>query len=116
MLVFWTINGIHQQSRLTYGAPRITAELIERKVTWWAKTGCARLMKVAGIAGVNHAADARHVTTLRGQDKPSGSQNSSGGAKLPGQPLQTPTVGSRHHVRMPSWAGRSFVYLALAAL
>ena len=33
-----TINGIHQQSRRTYGAPRITAELREEGLvlgTWW---------------------------------------------------------------------------------
>ena len=43
-----TINGIHQQSRRTYGAPRITAELREEGHLV-GKNRVARLMKVAGI-------------------------------------------------------------------
>ena len=85
-----TINGIHQQSRRTYGAPRITAELREEGHLV-GKNRVARLMKVAGIEGVSRRRKTR--TTLRGQDSRPGS--GSGGAKLPGQPPQ-PTVGCRH--------------------
>ena len=60
-----TINGIHQQSRRTYGAPRITAELREEGHLV-GKNRVARLMKVAGIEGVSRRRKTR--TTLRGQD------------------------------------------------
>ena len=61
-----TINGIHQQSRRTYGAPRITAELREEGHLV-GKNRVARLMKVAGIEGVSRRRKTR--TTLRGQDE-----------------------------------------------
>ena len=57
-----TINGIHQQSRRTYGAPRITAELREEGHLV-GKNRVARLMKVAGIEGVSRRRKTR--TTLR---------------------------------------------------
>ena len=60
-----TINGIHQQSRRTYGAPRFTAELREEGHLV-GKNRVARLMKVAGIEGVSRRRKTR--TTLRGQD------------------------------------------------
>ena len=88
-----TINGIHQQSRRTYGAPRITAELREEGHLV-GKNRVARLMKVAGIEGVSRRTQDTHDPERPRQ--PSGS--GSGGAKLPGQPPQ-PTVGCRHHVR-----------------
>ena len=60
-----TITGIHQQSRRTYGAPRITAELREDGLLV-GKNRVARLMKVAGIEGVSRRRKTR--TTVRGQD------------------------------------------------
>ena len=98
-----TINGIHQQSRRTYGAPRITAELREARSPG-GKNRMARLMKVAGIEGVSRRRKTR--TTLRGQDSRPAPDLVE---RNPGQPPQ-PTVGCRHHVR--AWAG--FVYLAVS--
>ena len=104
-----TINGIHQQSRRTYGAPRITAELREEGHLV-GKNRVARLMKVAGIEGVSRRRKTR--TTLRGQD-------SRPAPDLVERNFQVsrpkPTVGCRHHVRaelgrfrLPGRSGRRF--------
>ena len=88
-----TINGIHQQSRRTYGAPRITAELREEGHLV-GKNRVARLMKVAGIEGVSRRRKTR--TTLRGQDsRPAPDLVERNFQVRPPQP----TVGCRHHVR-----------------
>lgn len=58
----WTI---HHNSRETYGAPRIHAELVETG----ARVGCkrvARLMRAAGLAGVSRRKGCR--TTIRDND------------------------------------------------
>ncbi len=85
-----TINGIHQQSRRTYGAPRITAELREEGHLV-GKNRVARLMKVAGIEGVSRRRKTH--TTLRGQDS---------------RPNRLWVADITY---VPSWAG--FVYLAV---
>ncbi len=99
-----TITGIHQQSRRTYGAPRITAELREDGFRV-GKNRVARLMKVAGIEGVSRRRKTR--TTLRGQDS------------RPAPDLVERNFSVSYPNRLwvgdityvPTWAG--FVYLAV---
>ena len=99
-----TITGIHQQSRRTYGAPRITAELREDGLLV-GKNRVARLMKVAGIEGVSRRRKTR--TTVRGQDS----------RPAPDLVERNFSVSYPNHLwvgditYVPTWAG--FVYLAV---
>ena len=60
------IEGIHQQSRHTYGAPRIHAELAAEG-TRVGRKRVARLMREAGLAGVSRRKQAR--TTTRSEER-----------------------------------------------
>ena len=99
-----TINGIHQQSRRTYGAPRITAELREEGHLV-GKNRVARLMKVAGIEGVSRRRKTR--TTLRGQD----SRPAPDLVERNFQVSRPNRLWVADITYVPSWAG--FVYLAV---
>ena len=99
-----TINGIHQQSRRTYGAPRITAELREEGHLV-GKNRVARLMKVAGIEGVSRRRKTR--TTLRGQD----SHPAPDLVERNFQVSRPNRLWVADITYVPSWAG--FVYLAV---
>src|SRR5688500_4972041 len=46
------IRGIHRESRGTYGAPLVHAELADAHGTPCGRKRVARLMRVAGLAGV----------------------------------------------------------------
>ncbi len=99
-----TINGIHQQSRRTYGAPRITAELREEGHLV-GKNRVARLMKVAGIEGVSRRRKTH--TTLRGQD----SRPAPDLVERNFQVSRPNRLWVADITYVPSWAG--FVYLAV---
>jgi putative transposase len=47
-----TIRGIHTASRGTYGAPRVHAELVDLYAVRCGRKRVARLLRVAGLAGV----------------------------------------------------------------
>ncbi|MBM4420890.1 MAG: IS3 family transposase, partial [Chloroflexi bacterium] len=58
------IAGIHQESRHTYGAPRVHAELRLAKGIRVGRKRVARLMRLSGLAGVHRRRRPR--TTIRG--------------------------------------------------
>jgi putative transposase len=62
-----TIRDIHQQSRGTYGAPRLHAELAEASIRVGRKR-VARLMRAAGLQGVSRRKEPR--TTIRRPETP----------------------------------------------
>ncbi|MEX1210471.1 MAG: IS3 family transposase, partial [Candidatus Nanopelagicales bacterium] len=54
------IREVHQDSRGTYGAPRIHAELRMGLGLWIGRKRVARLMRIADIHGVSHRRKRRH--------------------------------------------------------
>lgn len=98
------IRTIHEQSRQTYGAPRIHAELAAAGIRCGTKR-VARLMQMTGVVGCHRR---RHVvTTVR----------EPGGSPAPDH-LQRQFVADKPNVRwtadityVPTWSG--FLYLAV---
>lgn len=99
------IRSIHEQSRQTYGAPRIHADLAAAGINCSTKR-VARLMRAAGIAGCHRR---RHVvTTVR---EPAAARSAP-------DHLQRRFVAEKPNVRwtadityVPTWSG--FLYLAV---
>jgi putative transposase len=60
-----TIGTIHAESRGTYGAPRVHAELVQAHKVRCGRTRVARLMRTAGLVGVGRRRSVR--TTRRDQ-------------------------------------------------
>lgn len=98
------IVRIHEESRQTYGAPRIHAELLEVGIRCGSKR-VARLMRAAGIVGCHRR---RHVVTTVREERASSAPDH----------LQRQFVAEAPNVRwtadityVPTWNG--FLYLAV---
>jgi len=63
-----TIRGIHAASRGTYGTPRVHAELVDLYAVHCGRKRVARLLRLAGLAGVCRRRKVR--TTVRDEAAP----------------------------------------------
>jgi putative transposase len=98
------IRTIHEQSRQTYGAPRIQAELAAAGMRCGTKR-VARLMRSAGIVGCHRR---RHVvTTVREPSAPSAPDHLE--RQFVAETPNTKWTADITHI--PTWAG--FLYLAV---
>jgi putative transposase len=98
------IQTIHEQSRQTYGAPRIQAELAATGTTCGRKR-VARLMRVAGLVGCHRR---RHVVTTQREPTAEPAPDQVQRQFVAAAPNQIWTADITY---VPTWAG--FLYLAV---